>query len=109
MKSQRISRLDKPLRFVTVRGQSFVVCPRCNRPAIGWPLMRGDRCAPKNWGHCLRWTQDVVAWWCARQSGRFVTEESIDLSTLAGDEVAVAYPELNGWLIRKRTREEITR
>lgn len=31
-----------------------VICPRCHRKAVGWPLRRGDRCSPKDWAVCLR-------------------------------------------------------
>jgi len=31
-----------------------MICPRCQREAIGWPLRRADVCAPKGWQYCLR-------------------------------------------------------
>ncbi len=31
-----------------------MICPRCKRPAVGWPLRRGDRCSPKDWANCIR-------------------------------------------------------
>lgn len=31
-----------------------VICPRCKRVAVGWPLKRGDVCAPKYYTYCLR-------------------------------------------------------
>jgi hypothetical protein len=31
-----------------------VICPRCKRKAVGWPLKRADVCSPKDWADCLR-------------------------------------------------------
>lgn len=31
-----------------------VICPRCKREAVGWPLKRRDICSPKDWIYCLR-------------------------------------------------------
>jgi len=37
-----------------------MICPRCKREVHSWPLDRGDRCAPKDWVHCIRPTSAVV-------------------------------------------------
>lgn len=31
-----------------------MICPRCKREAVGWPLERGDRCSPPKWAKCIR-------------------------------------------------------
>ena len=31
-----------------------VTCPRCKRRAVGWPVLRGDRCSPRDWVDCIR-------------------------------------------------------
>lgn len=31
-----------------------VLCPRCNRPMVGWPIKRADICSPKYWANCIR-------------------------------------------------------
>jgi hypothetical protein len=31
-----------------------VICPRCNRPALGWPLPRADRCSERRAVSCMR-------------------------------------------------------
>lgn len=38
-----------------------VICPRCSKPAYGWPLRRGDRCGEKGAVHCLRDPEVVLA------------------------------------------------
>jgi hypothetical protein len=38
-----------------------VICPRCQRQAVGWPLRRADRCSPKDWAKCLREPDNVRA------------------------------------------------
>lgn len=42
-------------------GQFHVTCPRCKREAYGWPLKRADVCAPKEWVHCLRNPETIIA------------------------------------------------
>lgn len=32
----------------------MIVCPRCKREAVGWPLRRLDKCSPQGWVVCLR-------------------------------------------------------
>ncbi len=38
-----------------------IVCPRCQREALGWPLRRADLCSPKGWAFCLREPEAIVA------------------------------------------------
>jgi hypothetical protein len=38
-----------------------MICPRCKREAVGWPLRRADRCSPKDWVRCLREPDNVRA------------------------------------------------
>jgi hypothetical protein len=61
---QRYGRLHLP--EFAVRGCRWyaeleVVCPRCHRPAVGWPLERGDRCSPPDWANCIRDPATVLA------------------------------------------------
>lgn len=39
----------------------IVVCPRCLRAAVGWPLARRDLCAPPTWAVCLRNPETVLS------------------------------------------------
>ncbi len=39
----------------------LVVCPRCQREALGWPLRRADLCGPKDWAFCLREPEQIIA------------------------------------------------
>ena len=36
-----------------------MICPRCKREAVGWPLYRGDRCSPEYWVNCIREPEDI--------------------------------------------------
>jgi len=36
-----------------------MICPRCKREAVGWPLVRPDYCSPKDWASCLRNPWDI--------------------------------------------------
>jgi len=38
-----------------------VICPRCRKPACGWPLRRGDRCNERGAVYCLRDPEVVLA------------------------------------------------
>jgi hypothetical protein len=38
-----------------------MICPRCKRVAVGWPLRRADVCAPKGWIHCLREPETIAS------------------------------------------------
>jgi hypothetical protein len=38
-----------------------MICPRCGRQAVGWPLKRADVCSPKNWVDCIRNPEDIIA------------------------------------------------
>lgn len=31
-----------------------MLCPRCKREMVGWPLKRADVCSPKYWVSCIR-------------------------------------------------------
>jgi len=37
-----------------------VICPRCKRLAVGWPLKRADICSPKYWRNCIREPESVL-------------------------------------------------
>jgi hypothetical protein len=37
-----------------------IICPRCKREAVGWPLLRVDVCAPKYWVKCLREPETII-------------------------------------------------
>ncbi len=39
---------------------STVECPRCKRPAVGWPLRRPDICSSKDWAHCIRNPETII-------------------------------------------------
>lgn len=38
-----------------------VICPRCRRVAVGWPLHRADVFSPSWWVHCLREPDAILA------------------------------------------------
>jgi hypothetical protein len=38
----------------TMTTMTETTCPRCKRPAYGWPVKRPDTCSPKHWAHCIR-------------------------------------------------------
>jgi hypothetical protein len=37
-----------------------VICPRCKRKAVGWPLRRKDLCSPKHWANCIREPSRII-------------------------------------------------
>src|SRR3990167_2995857 len=43
-----------------------LICPRCQREAVGWPLKRSDRCSPKTWAMCIREPAVIAAERAAR-------------------------------------------
>jgi hypothetical protein len=46
-----------------------IICPRCKRPTLGWPLKRPDKCSEKRAVHCMRDPQAVLDD-IARRAGR---------------------------------------
>ena len=36
-----------------------MLCPRCKREAVGWPLRRADVCSPRDWAVCIREPETV--------------------------------------------------
>jgi hypothetical protein len=36
-----------------------VICPRCKREAVGWPLKRADVCSLKSWEVCIREPHEI--------------------------------------------------
>jgi hypothetical protein len=41
--------------------QTFVVCPRCGRVAVGWPLKRTDDCSIDRYNVCFRNPETIIA------------------------------------------------
>lgn len=39
---------------------NLIICPRCKREVMGWPLWRPDLCSPKDWAKCIRNETDVI-------------------------------------------------
>jgi hypothetical protein len=35
-------------------GTWLYVCSRCGREQHPWPVDRGNKCAPKDWAHCIK-------------------------------------------------------
>ena len=38
-----------------------LICPRCKREVVGWPLRRSDNCSPKHWVTCIRNLMTVIS------------------------------------------------
>lgn len=56
---------DQPGAKAVVNG--VLVCDRCGRQAVGWPLKRADVCSGPDWVYCIRNPPEVMASWRAHE------------------------------------------
>ena len=52
---------DARIAAILAANGGEVICPRCRKPAVGWPLRRGDRCGERGAVQCLRDPETVLA------------------------------------------------
>jgi hypothetical protein len=57
----RLKAFDARIEAVLAANGGDVICPRCRKPAYGWPLKRGDRCNTPGAVHCMRDPETVLA------------------------------------------------
>lgn len=57
--AQHTERRPMSVPYQDEKGQ--LLCDRCGRPVVGWPLKRGgDICSPDQWVNCIREPQAVL-------------------------------------------------
>jgi hypothetical protein len=65
-----IQEFDARIAKILAANGGEVICPRCRKPALGWPLkLPGDRCRSKDAVACMR-DPEVVLADIARRKGR---------------------------------------
>jgi hypothetical protein len=50
----RIKAHDDRVAAILAANGGEVICPRCKRPTMGWPLKRRDTCGGKDAVYCIR-------------------------------------------------------
>ena len=61
--------MDDRIAAILEANGGEVICPRCNRPTMGWPFKRPDKCGGKDSVYCIRDPEAALAD-IARRAGR---------------------------------------
>lgn len=66
---ERVKAHDDRIAAILEANGGEVICPRCNRPTMGWPFKRPDKCGGKDAVYCIRDPEAALAD-IARRAGR---------------------------------------